>query len=270
LFISVYHGENALLGKPARKIISAHWEHVMKTKFFFLFVTLLSLVIMASCNLPDLNATPTPTSSPTMTPSIKNTAIIETTISETPSPIVIITNTFVVGDLGWGVIHGKVTDARTGAPIAGAKVTCWHSSYTSSALCNSSVVTAEDGTYAFPENFFHDTDRIQLEVESQGYTKQTINVNFFTSPWLNADFALVPTISTEPPQVMCTKPSCGPYDSLICPQEDCINGCGYVCITPVMICTPPLCAIGVSEVYYCPGVCPAGCGTICATFTPAP
>lgn len=242
----------------------------MKTKFFFLFVTLLSLIIMASCNLPDLNATPTPTSSPTMTPSIKNTAAVETTISETPSPIVIITNTFIVGDLGWGVIHGKVTDARTGAPIVGAKVTCWHSSYTSSALCNSSVVTAEDGTYAFPENFFHDTDRIQLEVESQGYTKQTIDVNFFTSPWLNADFALVPAISTEPPQVMCTKPSCGPYDSLICPQEDCVNGCGYVCITPVAICTPPLCAIGVSEVYYCPGVCPAGCGTICATFTPAP
>jgi hypothetical protein len=37
-----------------------------------------------------------------------------------------------------------------------------------------------------------------------------------------------------------------------------------------LMCTPPVCAIGTSEVYYCPGDCPGGCGTTCATFTPEP
>jgi hypothetical protein len=211
-----------------------------KTKITFLFVTLLFLAIAASCNLPRLNSVSTPS---------------------------IVTNTFIAGDLGWGTIHGKVTGAGTGTPIVGATVTCQHSSHTSTTLCNTSVVTAEGGTYAFPESFFHDTDRVQLEVKARGFTKQTINVNFLTSPWLNIDVALV---AIESPQVVCTQPSCGPYDSRICPQGDCAGGCGYVCITPVAICTPPLCAIGVSEVYFCPEVCPAGCGTTCATFTPAP
>jgi poly-gamma-glutamate capsule biosynthesis protein CapA/YwtB (metallophosphatase superfamily) len=34
------------------------------------------------------------------------------------------------------------------------------------------------------------------------------------------------------------------------------------------ICTPPRCAIGSGETYYCAGVCPGGCGTTCATTTP--
>jgi hypothetical protein len=40
--------------------------------------------------------------------------------------------------------------------------------------------------------------------------------------------------------------------------------------TPYIQCTPPVCAIGTSEVYYCPGGCPGGCGTTCATYTPTP
>ena len=34
------------------------------------------------------------------------------------------------------------------------------------------------------------------------------------------------------------------------------------------VCTPPLCAPG--EVYSCPGVCPGGCGTVCAPPQPTP
>ena len=41
-------------------------------------------------------------------------------------------------------------------------------------------------------------------------------------------------------------------------------------ITYYPMCTPPLCAIGTSEVYYCAETCPNGCGTTCATFTPPP
>jgi poly-gamma-glutamate capsule biosynthesis protein CapA/YwtB (metallophosphatase superfamily) len=40
--------------------------------------------------------------------------------------------------------------------------------------------------------------------------------------------------------------------------------------TFMAVCTPPRCAIGTTETYYCPGVCPAGCGTTCATYTPTP
>jgi len=41
-------------------------------------------------------------------------------------------------------------------------------------------------------------------------------------------------------------------------------------ITYMMVCTPPLCAIGTDEAYFCPGNCPGGCGTTCATYTPTP
>lgn len=38
--------------------------------------------------------------------------------------------------------------------------------------------------------------------------------------------------------------------------------------TPIIMCTPPPCKS--NEVYYCPGTCPNGCGTICVTGTPTP
>ncbi len=40
--------------------------------------------------------------------------------------------------------------------------------------------------------------------------------------------------------------------------------------TFMVVCTPPPCAIGTRETYYCPGVCSGGCGTTCATYTPTP
>ena len=40
--------------------------------------------------------------------------------------------------------------------------------------------------------------------------------------------------------------------------------------TFMIVCTPPPCAIKTSETYYCAGVCPGGCGTTCATYTPTP
>lgn len=236
----------------------------MKSKIIFLFAMLLSLSNTVSCNLPEVHVTPTPTN----TPRIKNTATVVTTISETPSPTV--TSTFIAGDLGWGTIHGKVIDAVTGAPIVGAKVTCWHYSYVPRTICNTSVFTGEGGEFLFTDIYFHDTDHIQVKVEVPSYVTQTMDARFFTLPSLNADFALVPAVSTGLPQEMCTQPACGPYESLFCPQGNCSNGCGYVCATPAAICTPPLCAIGTSEIYYCDGVCPGGCGTTCATFTPAP
>jgi hypothetical protein len=37
--------------------------------------------------------------------------------------------------------------------------------------------------------------------------------------------------------------------------------------TPILMCTPPACEA--NEVYFCDGDCPGGCGTTCATVTPA-
>jgi hypothetical protein len=226
-----------------------------KRNYTVLFLLALAFLALLSCRLP---LTPTPTS----THALAATPTLGTVVP---------TQTFIVGDLGWGPIYGKVTDAATGKPIAGATVTCSHSSYTSPATCNTSTVTEADGSYKFPDAFFHDTDRLRLEVRVQGYVTQTINVNFFTSPWLKTDFALVPGTDTELPFIACTAPACGPYEALTCARGDCTGGCGLVCATPYAICTPPLCVIGTSEVYYCTsGTCPGGCGTGCATYTPAP
>jgi hypothetical protein len=232
----------------------------MKTtaRIILLFAAILLPAMTASCNLPKRPVTRTP--SPTIT--------AQAQVSDTPSPSA--TATYIVGDLGWGPIHGKITDAVTGFPIVGAKVTCRHSSFTSPALCNASALTDEDGDYLFPDIFFHDTDRIQVEVQAQGYVTQSLAVGFITSPWIVADFALVPAIHSETPPAVCTPPACGPYDALYCPLGDCPGGCGMVCATPAAICTPPLCAIGTNEVYYCSEVCPGGCGTTCATITPGP
>lgn len=41
-------------------------------------------------------------------------------------------------------------------------------------------------------------------------------------------------------------------------------------MTYLPMCTPPLCAIGTSEAYFCASSCPNGCGTTCATYTPSP
>jgi hypothetical protein len=40
--------------------------------------------------------------------------------------------------------------------------------------------------------------------------------------------------------------------------------------TVLVYCTPPPCNFDEGEVYHCPSTCPGGCGTICATVTPAP
>jgi len=97
-----------------------------------------------------------------------------------------------VGDLGWGEVHGVVADAVTGKAIAGATVTCEHSSYTSQGTCAGSRVTEIPGVYIFQQVFFHDTDRIKLTVTAPGYQPQEFSQNFFTMNDLTVNFALVP------------------------------------------------------------------------------
>lgn len=111
-------------------------------------------------------------------------------VGSTPSP----TPTIVAGDLGYGTINGKLTNATTGAPIGGATVSCSHTSYTSPSRCTGSVITAADGTYVFPNVFFHDTDTIVVSALAAGYTSQSVVKNGgFTTPNYTLNFALAPT-----------------------------------------------------------------------------
>jgi hypothetical protein len=101
---------------------------------------------------------------------------------------------FSVGDLGWGEVHGVVSDAVTGNAISGALVTCEHSSYTSTfpAICSGSMETGIPGVYIFERVFFHDTDTIKLTVSAPGYKPQEFSQNSFTLNDLKVDFVLTP------------------------------------------------------------------------------
>ena len=106
------------------------------------------------------------------------------------------------------------------------------------------------------------------------------------------------------PQAVCTPPPCAEGQVYYCAGE-CPGGCGTQCAdptalppteespttasltktpfvtvtplpigtplptyTPFPVCTPPPCTE--DQVYYCPGECPGGCGTLCAIPTPPP
>ncbi len=148
------------------------------------------------------------------------------------------------GDLGWGAVHGKITDSTTGLPVSNAKITCAHSSYTvaGNGRCSGTTWTNEEGIYSFVPVSFHDTDVITLVVDAPGYKHLEFQQPFFTFPELIADLGLEPDVSdgssTPTPTFfpMCTAPACD-SGSLTCGD---------------------------------PNGCPGGCGTICATFTPTP
>jgi hypothetical protein len=100
----------------------------------------------------------------------------------------------VAGNLGWGQIHGVVTDATTGQPIANALVTCEHNSYTTeiNMLCAGGIYTDVNGAFVYPRIFFHDTDTIKLTVTAQGYQSQDYTQNSFTTNDLSVNFPLLP------------------------------------------------------------------------------
>jgi len=96
----------------------------------------------------------------------------------------------IAGDLGWGAIHGKIVDAVTGAPIAGAVAACAHTSYTSPAACSGSATTNAQGIYNFGNVFFHDTDTVKLIVQATGYKEFEYTQNFFSRNDLEANISL--------------------------------------------------------------------------------
>jgi hypothetical protein len=96
----------------------------------------------------------------------------------------------IAGDLGMGMVHGTITDAATGAPIADAIVTCQHHSYTSSSLCSGTLGTPTSGIYAFNNVYFHDTDTITIRVQATGYETTEVSQTFFTTNDWEANVAL--------------------------------------------------------------------------------
>ena len=102
--------------------------------------------------------------------------------------------TFIAGDLGWGQIHGVVTDAATGKSIPGALVTCEHNSYTSGVnmRCAGGTYTDANGAFVYQKIFFHDTDTIKLTVTASGYQIQEYAQTAFTTNDLTVNFPLSP------------------------------------------------------------------------------
>lgn len=98
------------------------------------------------------------------------------------------------GDLGWGSIHGVITNSATGQPIAGATVTCEHHSYNSvpPALCSGSVITNAEGKFVFERVYFHDTDAINLIAQAAGYQSLRFESTAFTTNDMEANMSLNP------------------------------------------------------------------------------
>ena len=140
-----------------------------------------------------------------------------------------------IGELGWGRVTGVVSDGITGRSIVGARVTCRHVSYNpaSPALCNDITFTDGNGVFVFENVYFNFSDRITVHVEAPDLVPVTVQRDFFSQPEFYANVYMQP-----------------------------------IGVTPMICCTPPLCKSG--EVFSCPGECPCGCGTTCATITPGP
>jgi len=97
------------------------------------------------------------------------------------------------GDLGLGLVHGRITDIATGAPISNASVTCSHHAYRPVSACSGTVLTNANGEYTFNNVFFHDTDTIEVTVQATGYDTLTVGSNAFTFNDYEANVALQKT-----------------------------------------------------------------------------
>jgi len=133
-----------------------------------------------------------------------NTPVPTNTITRTPTPNYTPTRTVTpAGDLGFGSVSGTVTDAITGAPIAGAVVECNHGSIFTpyEEHCNYTATTGADGTYLFDNNIhFYMTDTVTVYVDAAGYGSRMIVVNPIPSANLvvDAPMSLLPTATRTP------------------------------------------------------------------------
>ena len=113
---------------------------------------------------------------------LETTPTLTTAPSPTPDPCT-----------GWTcTVSGVVYDEATGLgnELAVATVTLQQTSYCSPTRGQHQTTTSADGTFEFDGIFFHDTDRIQIQVAAEGYEPATWDsvdtycfyCNCFTSP----------------------------------------------------------------------------------------
>jgi len=120
-------------------------------------------------------------------PTLARTRVRVPTLADSPTPIITPKTTSTAASenvpslnetptddpcTGWwcavaGVVYSGTT--ASGNEWEGASVTLNQSSYCSTTRGQHRTTTRPDGTFEFGEVFFHDTDRIQLQVVSEGY-----------------------------------------------------------------------------------------------------
>ncbi len=113
--------------------------------------SLVVLLFLTGCAI--LEAVPAPTSTTTLTSDPAPTF--------TPDPCT-----------GWwctvtGVVVAETT--QSGHELEGVTVTLRQTSYCSPTRGEHQATTDPDGRFEFSDVFFHDTDRIRIEAESEGY-----------------------------------------------------------------------------------------------------
>jgi hypothetical protein len=113
--------------------------------------SLVLLLSLTACATPE--TAPAPASTATRTPTTAPTF--------TPDPCT-----------GWtcavtGIVYAG--EARLGDEFEGATVTLQHNSYCSPTRGEQQARTGVGGRFVFDDVFFHDTDRIQIEVASEGH-----------------------------------------------------------------------------------------------------
>jgi hypothetical protein len=108
---------------------------------------ILATSLLVGCTILATTPTPVPTNIPSPT--------------DTPDPCT-----------GWwctvsGVVYVDAVDP--GNELEGASVELNHSSYCSPTEGQYQTTTGPDGTFEFSDVFFHDTDRVWIQVDSEGY-----------------------------------------------------------------------------------------------------
>jgi hypothetical protein len=136
-----------------------------------------------------------------------------------------------VGDLGWGAVHGQVTDAVTGQPMEGVKVQCLHSSLHEEYSCEGTTVTDAEGHYIFAPVYFNSRDYISLIFEAPGYVQERLEEGPMAAPDVPADAGLYPDDypTRTYPAPVCSPPPCENGQLACGLAEGCIGGCGTVC-----------------------------------------
>jgi hypothetical protein len=134
---------------------------------------ILLMPLLAACSTSQAPSAPqpklTPTPQDTTTSAGSPTPTFADTAKPEPSPSVTATPDPCTG--WWCTVAGAVyaNTAAVGNELDGATVTLHHFSYCSPTSGERQMTTGNDGVFEFGEVFLHDTDRIRIEVESEGY-----------------------------------------------------------------------------------------------------